>query len=224
MKVKIVRFFKRYVKYFIILFLILQLSMLFSDDSNRNTTKTISNFFEDPVDHLNRLNSEYEQKILVMRNSAKLFSVSHKSVIKVGMSVHNMSKPEKNDLFLNIEQNVIFDQYKPSLPNHQERVVIPGEVRSNLKQVQYTILEYTNVGGGMRFCNMSFPTDRKEGHKEFHYLDKCAYTNCRFTCDKSLVSSADAFLTHLTDVEIELNQDFQARDNFFSNLNSYLNT
>lgn len=207
MKVKIVRFFRscRFVKYLVILFLIHQIVMHYNEYS---------------VDRRKELNSEYVKKIIKMRTSDdynSLFDNSYKNK----EAVNYKEIVEKNDLFLNSEQNAIFDQYKPSLPNHKEKVVIPREVRSNLKQVQYTILEYTYIGGGVRFCNMSFPSDKKEGHDEFRLYDECSYTNCRFTCDKSLVRSADAFLTHLTDVEAELNQDSQARDTFFSNINLF---
>ena len=129
---------------------------------------------------------------------------------------------DKIDLFLDKNQNYIFKNYKPFLKEHQEKIIIPDEVRSNLNQSQYTILEYTKIGSGIKFCNMSFPSNKKEGHQEFLYLDTCAYSNCIFTCDKSLVNTADAFLTHLTDVEAELNQDSQARDEFFSKFQNYV--
>lgn len=194
----ILKVFRRNLKVFFALVLVVQL-FLFT-------------FFK-TVDH-----PVYNREDIIKSTTSKKTQVGSLKTTEV-KSATEESNWHRNDLFLNSEQNLIFNQYKPSLPSHQERLVIAGEVRSNLRQAQYTILEYTYIGGGVRFCNMSFPGNKKEGHKEFHFLDTCAYTNCRFTCNKSLASSADAFLTHLTDVESELNQHSAARDAFFSNLN-----
>ena len=196
------------------MFLILQATLYFSGDKTAGISESARKFFlKDPLDELNRLNSEYEQRLFFLRNNLKIHSLLNNG--KIGQS-NRIDYKNAIDLFLNKEQNTIFKDYKPVLNEHQDKIIFPDEVRSNLNQSQYTILEYTKIGSGMKFCNMSFPSNKKEGHQDFLYLDTCAYSNCIFTCDKSLVNTADAFLTHLTDVEAELNQDSQARDEFFS--------
>ena len=63
---------------------------------------------------------------------------------------------------------------------------------------------------------MNFPgMPYKKGAPNFHFLDKCEYQNCIFSCDKSEASTADALLFHLTDVQQELVTDRLAKNKLF---------
>jgi hypothetical protein len=61
----------------------------------------------------------------------------------------------------------------------------------------YVILEYTNVFFKPKFCS-------KKSEEIFNSrIEKCEYQNCFYSCDKSLLKTADALLFHQRDLEVE---------------------
>jgi len=65
---------------------------------------------------------------------------------------------------------------------------------SSLNKKTYLVVEYTKVFYATKFCHLK--------DTDYFYPDKCLYKNCRFTCDKSTIYTADALLFH----DFDLNQ------------------
>lgn len=137
---------------------------------------------------------------------------------------HQQAAPYKaNDLFLDQELNKIYNKYKNDTPTSAQKIILPSQNRIlKNKKEPITILEYTNIVNGHKYCDMQFGDRIKGDTKRFDYLDKCSYTNCIFSCNKSLVNEADALLMHLTDVESELNQNEKAKQKLLSINTSFI--
>ena len=110
-----------------------------------------------------------------------------------------------SDLFLDKKLNKRYDEYKKEELSSNYKTFYDTEQRVLGNKKQITILEYTKIIRKHRFCGL--PNNLPK---------KCAYTNCVFTCDKSLASEADALLMHLTDVQSELNQNKEAKQTLLS--------
>jgi hypothetical protein len=85
--------------------------------------------------------------------------------------------------------------------------------KRNLKNDYYLILEYTKVFGQTKYCQKQIDSDQlgkfqnlelllknadKKNSENYNLLTNCAYTNCFFTCNKSLASQSDALIFHDT--------------------------
>lgn len=77
---------------------------------------------------------------------------------------------------------------------------------------EYTILEYTKIGGSSRFCEyFEGPEANDTIAREKVYLEQCPYKNCRFTCDKSKAKAAHVLLFHETDLYREMSPNYLAK-------------
>ncbi len=87
----------------------------------------------------------------------------------------------------------------------------------NKKKQFFIILEYTKIFSQTKFCDMSvnayfYKNDNlfqkivkeKKLTKVFDLLSSCAYKNCFFTCDKSLISESDALIFHDADLKNDI--------------------
>jgi hypothetical protein len=112
----------------------------------------------------------------------------------------------------------------------------PGKVAKMNSEPFYLIVEFTKIFSQTKFCHMnnkkllfasSGGKDATNGElfnklkqdatnaAPFTQLDKCAYKNCLFSCDKSLAKQADAVLFHYTD----LKNNIEAKVRNLNNLN-----
>ena len=79
-------------------------------------------------------------------------------------------------------------------------------------------MEYTKIFSQNKFCHLNinpnaFGTNRifskllkhnvNKG-KEYNLLEKCAFKNCFFTCDRDLLEYSDAILFHETDLKADI--------------------
>ena len=76
--------------------------------------------------------------------------------------------------------------------------------KRTLKSV-YLIVEYTKVFSEPKFCNF---TSEKIFNSE---REQCAYSNCKYTCDKSkdIIKDADALIFHQRDLESEFRYKYK---------------
>ena len=103
------------------------------------------------------------------------------------------------------------NDYEPyKLIQKNKRVLKSNEPNSNNKSGPnaYLILEYTKVFSQPKFCS-------KTASQIFNSeIEKCEYSNCLYTCDKSRLKDADALLFHQRDLETEFQYKY---------VNSYTN-
>ena len=100
------------------------------------------------------------------------------------------------------------------MPYNESKVTLDMNIKSvSRKKKFYTILEYTKIVGGNRFCKHKLDDQLFEGDEKFErifknrdnngieyfYLNDCEYKNCFFTCNHDYVSEADALVFHYGD-------------------------
>jgi hypothetical protein len=125
-------------------------------------------------------------------------------------------------LFVSNVQNEQYQRYI-SLNKRRGRDFKTFEAKSSPsrkmnKEQYFLIVEYTKIFSRPKFCELNIIKDmyaksniyeklineKKPDAANYQLLEKCAFRNCLFSCDKSLSEHADALLFHDTDLKTEI--------------------
>ena len=86
--------------------------------------------------------------------------------------------------------------------NSDNKIILQVKAK-NVRKIEYVILEYTKVMGQKKFCQ-HYDDKESSNPEEVLYLKECPFTNCRFTCDKKKLNSANGVLFHESDLRKEV--------------------
>ena len=101
-----------------------------------------------------------------------------------------------------------------------EKIVnLENRDKATIGKPVYLILEYTKVFGTSKYCNQRIDEIPKfnKNNKRYNLLEKCAFKNCFFTCEKSFRNEADALLFHSSDLTNEIQKNKKDFDNLIKN-------
>jgi hypothetical protein len=124
----------------------------------------------------------------------------------------------KNEIIIDDDSNVKTSNYlmeylklqnkwqllkrKHDYENSYNKKIIQVKAKHRRK-IEYVILEYTKVMGREKFCQY-YDDKEATNPEEKLYLKECPFTNCKYTCDKTTLNSADGVLFHESDLKLEV--------------------
>lgn len=164
--------------------------------------------------------------ITVYRSFKPPESQSWSEILLTPILIENPNSIMNLTPFVSNDQNRLYLKYKQhKILSRAPKIYLKNVRGSSVKRGFFVITEYTTIFGDTKYCQMHKDTDLVRAYvneqrigyhvlerlfennekltleNRYDLLDKCAYKNCYFTCDKSMAPAADALLFHLTDLE-----------------------
>lgn len=137
----------------------------------------------------------------LIRACFKISSKKNETFYHMGSSVyndHNVTTIEYlNDYKLFTHKISSLKQIYNSQNSDIKTINLYNRAFDTLNKTNYSVVVYTNVFYERKFCE--FDQDM--------YLNECPYKNCKFTCEKSKIYSADALLFSEFDLYAESIED-----------------
>ena len=162
--------------------------------------------------------------------------LSVKSFATVPKTVTARKMITREKVFKNHEQNKLYAEFiaNGKSSSQSSKYKIHNQIENNASNSNksfFIIVEFTKIDGKKKYCDLYLNpslikdsrlfdelaktnqksvingNEKNNNNNKFEILDKCEYTNCFFTCDKSFTQQSDVVLFHGTDLELEIKRE-----------------